>query len=272
MRTPFLLALGSVAGGCTPSLLYEPRIQVSPYLATYRLRGDTSLSTDQGQGLPTVPHAPESLRAFGQQHHEEDVGVRADIGDGFGGLRLDYYRLDMNTSHYGTLDDGWGPFASGDRVRMRAAMDEFRLGWLQPLHEVKGSWRDRPLRLQLAAGGVLAHRTLEFRAQDLAGTATQGLDLGGDLAYVAARARLDWQQVALDLDYALCPDLALGGDFDGMQQDLELRLGYTVPMRDITVFAGWRYSDFEGDGRQGRSDWTADLILDGFQVGATVSF
>ena len=55
----------------------------------------------------------------------------------------------------------------------------------------------------------------------------------------AVRARAAWQNLSLDLDYAVAPeDLVLGGDIEGLSQDFEAMVSYELPQRDVRVFAG----------------------------------
>ncbi len=119
-----LVVLLAVAGtGCTSTVLTEPVLHASPYLALYRLRGDTQMqSEDPGTGgVQDNPAQP--LRNFGHERHREDVGLRLDLGDGFSGLRADYYKLDMNTARSGELTADWGKLLQGDFASVRAAMD-----------------------------------------------------------------------------------------------------------------------------------------------------
>jgi len=272
MRALVAVLTASLLSSCTATLLFEPQVLVSPYLALYQLRGTVGVQSDPGGGSPLQDNAAQPLRTFGQEHHREDVGVRVDVGDGFAGLRVDYYRLDMGTSHTGVLPVNWGALQSGDVVRMKAEMDELRIGYLEPLWTTTVDWREQPLTFEVGAGGVLAHRGMHLRAQTDDGVRRQTLQIDGDLLYAAARARVGWRNMAFDVDYAICPDVALGGDFGGVMQDIELRASYTLPMRDVTFFAGYRYSDLEADGHAGSLGYDADLRIDGFQLGITVSF
>lgn len=272
MRASVLVALCPLLGSCTATLLYEPRILVSPYLAMNQVRGRVSAQSSPGGGAPVQNNTAQSMRTFGQDRHDDDVGVRADIGDGFGGLRFDYYRMDMFTSRAGILTDDWGALLQGDLVRMRVEMDEFRLGYVEPLLETKVTFREQPVSFQGAAGGVLAHRNMQLRAQTDDGVRRQSFEVDGDVIYAAVRGRASWQNIALDLDYAISPDFTLGGDFGSMQQDIEVRASYTLPMRDVTFFLGYRYSEFEATGNGGNLGYDADLKLDGYQLGVTVSF
>ena len=128
-----VVLIAVLPSACMTPALSEPTIRVSPYLALYQLRGDSSVQSNGPSPGQIVDNAPQPMRTFGQDHYREDVGVRADIGDGFAGFRVDYYRLDMNTSRKGTLDDDWGNLQQNDEVQLYAAMDELRIGWLEPL-------------------------------------------------------------------------------------------------------------------------------------------
>ncbi len=270
MRAPAVLAF-AVFAGCSSTTFAEPRILVSPYLALYQLRGDASMQSEPTPGN-VQNNAPQSMRTFGHERHKEDIGVRADIGDGFAGARIDWCQLDMNTSHTGVLDADWGNLRTSDVVRAKVSMDELRIGWLESIGTVRTQWRDQPLTVRLAAGGVLAHRDLDVNARTDDGLFTQNLEIEGDTVYAAVRMRASWRDYAIDLDYAICPDLELRGAFDGVLQDLELRGSWTMPLQDVTFFAGYRLSTLEGRGNANGFGYVADFTLDGFQLGLSVTF
>ncbi|MBX3462183.1 MAG: hypothetical protein KF830_03355 [Planctomycetes bacterium] len=256
---------------CTSLTMAEPQIHVSPYLAVYQLRGKTGMQSRPTPSDPLEDNAPQSLRTFGLDHYKEDVGVRVEIGDGFGGVRFDYYRLDMGTTKSGVLGDDYGALQAGDDVRMKADMDELRASYLEPLFDLETEYRNQPLKFRFAAGAVLAYRDLNLRASTVDGARSQRTQIEGNVVYPAIRARLTWRDVALDIDYAVSPDLALGGDFEGLQQDFEARLSYRLPLRDITLFGGYRYSELVAEGTQGEFRYDADLRLDGFQFGVVLT-
>ncbi|MEO6598167.1 MAG: hypothetical protein ABIP94_25770 [Planctomycetota bacterium] len=272
MRTLAAMLATSLLTGCTSTVMAEPKVLVSPYLAVYQLRGATSMQSDAGAGQPLRNNTPQAMRTFGQEHHHEDLGVRVDIGDGFGGFRAEYYKLDMGTSRNGVIDADWGRLLAADLVSMRAEMDELRLGYLEPVLSGQVMWREHPLKMRVAAGGVFAYRSMTLRAKTDDGMRTQNANIDGDVLYGALRCQATWRDFALDFDYALSPDLTLGGDYDGVQQDLEVRGSYTLAMRDITFFAGYRYSEFPAKGTADNFAYDADLKLDGFQFGIAVVF
>lgn len=273
MRRTFVLLATGLCSGCTSTVLAEPSILVSPYLAVYQLRGKTRMqSPGANPGDPPQDNDLQRMQTFGQDRHREDVGVRADLGDGFGGIRLDYYRLDMGTTRTGTLWDDWGALPAGEQAQIRAQMDEIRLGWVEPVLDVRTEWRDRPLRLRFGAGGVYAYRSMDLMGRTGDGMIVQNASIRGDVAYGAVRARAEWRDFALDLEYAVSPGAVLSGDYEGWLQDLEARASYRLPQRDIRFFAGMRYSTLPAEGRAGDLRYDADLILDGFQFGFSVTF
>ena len=273
MRQTGALLTAALLSGCTSTVLTEPIVHVSPYLALYQLRGDTKM---QSQGtlpsdLQNNPRQP--LRRFGQDRFREDVGVRVDIGDGFGGLRGEYYKLDMNTSRSNELQADWGQLQAGDFASIYAEMDELRIGYVEPFADIRTDYRDEELRLQFGAGAVFATREMDMRGRETTNTRNQNLKFDGDVVYVAVRARATWKDFALDLDYAIAPEaFVVAGDMEDVSQDFEARLSYQLPQRDIKLFGGVRYSEFSASGIANGFRYDNDLVLDGFQFGLLVTF
>lgn len=271
MRNLALPVAAGLLAGCTSTVLAEPRLHVSPYLALYQVRGTVGTQSEPVPGGGLQDNAPQTMRTFGQDHYREDVGVRALFGDGFGGLGVDYLKLEQNAARGDALTADWGRLLVTDVVKMNVEMDELRVGYLEPLLHVRTTWRDQPLAMRLAGGAVLAHRAIELRATTIDGLRRQNVEIDGDVAYAAARFRAKWRDLAFDVDYAISPELVLGGDFDGVLHDVEARLAYSLPLYDVTFFAGYRYSEFEADGDANGFGYAADLSIDGFQLGMTVT-
>ncbi len=252
-----------------PAALDDPQIRVAPYLAVYDLRGSTAHES-LVSAVPT-PNQTQGLSDFGFGGHEEDFGIRADVGDDFAGLRADYYRLDMNSSRKGVLVDDWGALQQGDAVHMGATMDELRLSCLGEVFRDTYGEGDRAVMVRAAVGGQFTWRKLHLSAKEDSGLRQQGATAveRGALA-PALRARADYRDFWLQGEYAISPDLSLGGDFDGARQDLEFRIGYDVPLQDVTLFAGWRRSWMTIDGTEGGLRHEADLVLQGFQFGVSI--
>ncbi|MCA8973893.1 MAG: hypothetical protein KDC98_04190 [Planctomycetes bacterium] len=257
--------------GCTSTLLLEPVLTVSPYYVSYQLRGDVALQTEPEGGGPLQDNPPRQLSEFGQEHHEDDVGFRAEFGDGFAGLRVDYYRMDTGTATPGVLGSDWGNLLEGELVRMQTAMDEVRLSYVEPITRIETTFKGEDLTFDFAAGGEWAYRDMTLRAQTDDTERQQRVKILGETVSVAARIRTRWRDLTLDLDYALCPNLTTRGDFGDINHDIEVRASYSIPLRDVTFFAGYRYSSLDAVGTTDKLAYDAALQIDGFQFGLTVS-
>lgn len=272
MRYPILLGVSSAFAACESfPVPTDPRVHVSPYFAHYRLRGDVAMQSNPGSGA--VSNDAQSLDALGQGHYADDVGVRADVGDGFSGIRVDYYQLEMGPRGSTTLTDGFGAIPAGATAQAQPKMDEWRLSLTQEVYATKMRWRQDPIEMRFGLGGTWANRRMDMdvRGSDTASSYQQGVDFSGDVFFGAARYRATLGQVSLDVEYAISPDLQ-SGDWDEISQDFETRLSYAVPFQDVTVFAGWRYSTLDGSGSDGGLRQDADMTLDGYQFGVTVTF
>lgn len=272
MRSLVVLPFVALLGACTSIVFAEPRILVSPYLAIYQLRGEVGVQSAPTAGAPNQDNAPQTMRTLGQDHHREDVGVRVDVGDGFGGVRFDYYKLDMGTARVGELGADWGNLLATDPVQLKAKMDELRISYLEPLGTLRTTWRERPLTLRAAIGGMFQYRNMRLDAKTEAGDRTQKVQIEGDIVGFSGRLRAAWQDFAFDADYSVSPEFELSGDLEGLMQDLELRASWNMALHDVTFFGGYRLSTFAAKGFAGTFAYDADLIIDGFQFGVTVTF
>lgn len=272
MRGASFLLAGAFLCGCSSTTFAEPRVEVSPYLAKYQVRGNTKMQSQPVASGPVQDNSAQSMAQFGQERHDDDIGLRVDIGDGFAGLRLDYYMMDMYSTRYGTLDADWGQIDSGDLATMTVQMDELRIGYLEPVWSGATEWREQPLKVRVAVGGVLAHRAMDMRASSEDNLRQQHIKPKGDNVYPAVRIRAEWRDFAVDADYAISPRLTLGGDFTDTLQDFELRFTYSIPLRDVALFAAYRYSTLPSSGTSEGLAYENDLVLDGFQFGLRVVF
>ena len=272
MRALSTLAL-LLAASCSSTTFAEPRFQLSPYVAVHRLTGDASAATPgSGGGGAATNNAAQPLSAFGQGDRDQDLCYRFDVGDGFAGVRVDWYRLGIAGDPGSPLDDGYGAYAAGDEASMRAAMDEWRLGYVETFATKRTKLWDRPLALHAGAGGVFASRDLSLTARRSGDGLVERSSFDGENLYAALRLGARWQGVSLDAEYALCPDVAVAGDVDGWLHDLELRAAWAMPYVDVTLFAGWRLATLEAATTSAGARRTADLQLDGWLLGVSVSF
>lgn len=264
------VACALLAACSLPHSLEDPRILVAPYYPTYQLRGDTSL---QSPGAPPTDNPAVQVEDFGLRGHSSDVGMRIDIGDDFDSFRVDYYRMDHHSKNPGVLPAAWGALLAADTVRLETRLDEIRVGYVGEVLREKFGKGERQVDLRLGLGGVIAWRDLRFRAREATGLRSQDVTVGDDgVVYPAARARVTWRGAYLEGEYAISPDLQFGGDYQGVQQDIEVRIGYQVPMQDVSVFAGWRWSEWNIDGFEGPLHHEAELVMDGFQFGVRILF
>ena len=150
-------------------------------------------------------------------------------------------------------------------------MDELRLSWVEQITSIKTTLNDEDLTLSFAAGGQFTYRALNLRAKSDNDLRTQNVAIDGEMFAIANRMRVAWRDLFFDIEYAFSPDLTIQGDYTGFNQDFELRGNYAIPLRDITFFAGYRYSSLEADGTTQTLPYSADLQIDGFQFGMTIS-
>ena len=249
----------------------QPRINVSPYFAAYRLGGKIGMQDRLPSGTPD--NSKQSLRSMGLDRYEDDYGIRTDFGDGTSGVRAEWYRLSMHPTDSGVLSDDFGALPAGSTVQTGATMDEFRVGYLHEVWVGHGGPTNSLFEIRIAAGGVLAHRSLDLDVEETSGGLRQDLSLDDrGVLYPAAHFHASRQSFAIDLDYAISPNLQFGGDYGGIFQDIEARISYTVPFQDISLFAGYRFSTLPLDGGSGGLDVDGNLRLDGVQLGVTVTF
>lgn len=269
----YLVLLSCLIGCDTVPTLREPMLQIAPYLSEYRLRGTTTMDT--GFGSAAVRNTPQDLGTFGVGSHEDDFGIRGEVGDGFAGLRLDYYRMSAGASRREPLTSGWGQLAQDDLASMSTVMDEFRLGFAPEVLNQKFDFRQlENVQFRLAPAVIVAHRAMSLRANEFTKTRSQNLhatDHG--VLYGGLRARLQYRNIALDVEYAYKPHgFDLGGDFKAPQQDLEVRLSYEFELHGIEAFVGFRRSELHVFGHEDDQEYSGDFVLDGLQLGVRMEF
>ncbi len=131
--------------------------------------------------------------------------------------------------------------------------------------------------LRLGIGAAITHREGEFEVFRVTPQGNSGdqqkFDFKDDgLPYGTARARIDYMNLGLQVDYAINPDLTFGSDFDGNMQDLEVTLSYNFIDQGIALTAGWRRSEIPAEGREGSLAFDTDFRLEGFVLGLAATF
>jgi hypothetical protein len=266
-----LFVLG-LAGCDSLPIMGEPQILVAPYGTVYQLHGQSAMASLQG-GVPT-PNGPHQLSDFGFNQHATDFGLRGEVGDGFAGLHLDWYHMEMESGHRAVLGFDWGALLTGDLVGLSTTMDELRLGYTYEVLRKRFDVRDaKGLELRLALATTLAQRKLVLHGREDTGLRIQDQHIQDrGQVFPGVHARLGYKDFALDAEYGFSPGLTFGGDYHGNQQDLEVKLSYLIPVQDVEFFAGYRRSDFNARGNDGGFAFDDHLVLDGYFFGARVSF
>lgn len=263
------MVLLALVGGCSawPGL-ERPYVDAGGYLALYRLRGRARMNSFTGSGSQSNPGM--ELREFGVGERDDDIGGFLSVGDGFSGFDFNYYRLTMQDTTPGTLSSAFGSLAAGEVVVTAVTMDEWRARYLAKVAEYTFPER---IVVAFGVGLALAHRDLEFFPKQQATGAGQILtakDYG--VPYLAARLRGSYGVFSLTLDWAYDDGVDFGGDFEGRLQDIELLGRYEFLRQDVTLFAGYRYTELPARGHEGGLEYRADLRLEGLQVGLQMRF
>ena len=248
--------------------LDRPKVDAGAYLALYELRGRARMDSNVGGVIQNNPGM--DLAVFGAGERDDDVGGYITVGDGFSGFEFNYFKLTMEDSSPGMLTSPFGSLDAGEVVLTEVEMDEWRARYVAKLFE--HTFPNR-LRVGFGLGGAVAHRDLKFfpRRQTLGdGQILTAKDYG--LPYAAARLRGTYGPVSLNLDWAYHVGVDFGGDFAGRMQDIELIGRYEFVRQDVTLFAGYRYTELPAKGRENDLEYRADLRLEGFQLGLQLRF
>jgi len=248
--------------------LTDPQITVVPQLVLLELRGDTNMQSSSG-GAP-VSNPDVSLSELGVTDREDNWGGMVRIGDDFSGMDVGYLDIEAESTQTGTLSQNWGNLLQGDVVKTEVDGFEVRGRYVGELLDLES---EAKARLQLGAGAELAHRELKFKAREVSGVRSQTLEVkDAGMPYLCARGRASYLGFGLQADYAINPDLDFGGDFDGIQQDIEVAATYTFADQGVVVSAGYRRSYLHADSTQGNFAYDLDLIFDGYVFGAEITF
>lgn len=233
------------------------------------IRGKTRMQSVSG-GLK-VDNPTIDLDDFGAADRDEAYGGSLAIGDGFSGLEISYLQLDGRSSRRGTLTSDWGALRQGDQVTPEYRLDEYRLSYVARVFGY--GFLEDEAEVVLGAGAMLAHRDLRFAANEVSGARSQKVKMSDDgLPYLGGRLRASYLQFGAQVDYMINPDVDFGGDYEGINQDLELRLTYTLEDQDLTLFAGYRRQELGASGNEGVFRFDTDMTLEGFVLGFSFRF
>lgn len=247
--------------------LDRPHVDAGAYLALYELRGRARMNSRVGGEVQCNPGM--ELKEFGVGERDDDVGGFLTVGDGFSGFELHYFKLKMKDTDPGTLGLPFGVLAAGETVTTAVEMDEWRVRYVAKLFEHTFA---RGARIAFGLGAALAHRDLEFFPKRVTGEGQILTAKDDGVPYLGARARASHGPLSLNLDWAYNDGVDFGGDFEGRMQDIELLARYEFVRQDVTLFAGYRYSELPARGHEDDLEYRADLRLQGIQLGLQLRF
>ena len=266
-----LLAGSALAASCTLPGFEDPQLSAEAFLTVYEFSGRTEMASP---GTPVAQANPaQNLNDFGHDETDDGWGARIAVGDGFSGLQAQIIQVDNLTTDRGTLIADYGVLPVGSEVATAIDLLELELGYIGKLYEHDFELYDEDLTFRIGAGGSLVHRQLRFVAEEVATDIPQQNALDENLLpYVRVRARGDYRNVGLQFDFGLNPDIDLGDEFEGVQTDFEARLDYTFEAQNVTLFASWRRVELEGRAVEDGLPFAHEFALQGFMLGARVTF
>jgi len=210
------------------------------------------------------------LKKLGVSDRDEQFAGVVRIGDGFSGFEAALTTFDLAGTNTGTLTTNWGNLMQGDVVRTNITGSEIRARYIAEFFDYEN---ESEALFQFGAGLSVAHRELTIRAREANGLRAQNITMNDDgIPFVDSRIRATYREFGFQVDYAINPDVNFGGDFDGVMQDLGLTATYTFEDQDLKLSAGFRRSDFTAKGSKGGLAHETDFIVEGFVLGAELTF
>lgn len=278
---PLLTSCASIPGFANPSVRVQARLWADT------ARGDANSSAPAGSGAP-VGGQNVPLNDLGLDDRGDDIGGLFHLGDGFSGVEFLYQGVDLFDSSPNVLPFAYGVLPAASLINSNLEMNEYRLGYIGEVfdHEFVFGEEDEEeyVNIRLGAGVEVAHRDGDFDVFEVAipdpdlpeiieTGLTNSLSFSdGGAFYGKVRGRVSWRQFALQADFAFSPDLVLGGPVEGPLNDTEIQARYTFFEQGLTLFLGYRRSQFElQDNVQGTA-FNADFVIDGFLAGAEFEF
>ena len=273
-RLTLISVIASIPGCASLPGFDSPELSFAPQLILYQLKGGAEMQSTLGN-----PTTEMDSRSFGADDRDSSYGGVLGYGDGFSGLQATFYRYELDGNETGTLASDFGSVPAGSTVRSEFIMNELRLGYTAEVFQQSFTIREDQddLLLRLGLGAAITHREGEFKvfrvpAQGNSGD-RQKFDFEDEgLPYGSARARIDYMNFGLQVDYAINPDLTFRSDFDGSMQDLEVTVSYNFIDQGVALTAGWRRSEIPAKGREGALPFDTDFRLEGFVLGLTATF
>ncbi len=258
-RLPFLFLVSflvsALLSGCSlPSISGE---------AGY---GQFSFSGKAGYTLATTPTNPRNdiRSSLGFDDPEPFPYVHAQAG--LGPVLVTASGFQLSTSGTGTLEAQFGSIPVGTAVHadmdvtsIRGTVYAFDLFDILPVPFVS-----------LKPGIGVDYFDVSLKADALSGSVKEDFDTKAPIPILAARAGVNLGIVegiveagGIKIDYQ--------DEINGTFLDLEGLLK-VHPASNLTLFAGYRYINVDGDGKDGNNKYDVGLILQGWMVGGGLRF
>jgi hypothetical protein len=272
-RTTTLLLLVSalVTSACSsiPGL-DDPDVGLEPFLTLYRFRGRTSMASVENGAVTRNPS--QDLRTLGHTSRDEGFGGRIAIGDGFSGFEAHFLQVDNLTTKRGTLEANYGTLSTGDVVTTELNMIEVRAAYTGEVLGHEFELNDEPLTVRWGLGAALANRQIDLILHNVNGPDERNELRDNLVPYATTRLRFDHRNAGLQVDYGINPEYDFGNEFEGILSDVEVRLDYTFDVQGVTLFAAYRYAQLDGFDNADGLFFRNDFVVEGYTLGARISF
>jgi len=259
--TPTLLAaLLAAMPACSwlPGL-DDPQFAAHPYYTLFEVEGRTGMTS------PLI-----DLNDLGLGDHESDFGGGVTYGDGFSGLKFDALVMDQKPKKTETLPANYGTLTGGDSVRSEFKMQSYRLSYTALVYEYENE--EDEWWVKVGIGPMISYQEIKFRIDSTTTTNSERLKLKGGIPFLAPTIAAGRGPLSVTATYGYNHDVALGSDFEGTFQDIEVRANYYFEDQDITFFAGWRRLDLPGSTTEDGLRTHADFKISGVFLGLELTF
>ncbi len=255
LRIPLLFSFSALLCACS-----------APTLSGDLGYGQFSFSGKVGYSLTSssTPIRNDVRSSLGFDDPEPFPYARAKAG--FGPILVSASAFQLSTSGSGTLDAQFGSISAGTQVH--ADMDITSIRGSVYLFDV---FDIVPLPfVSLKPGVGVDYFDISLKADALSGAVQEDFDTKAPIPILAARAGVDLGIVegvveagGIKIDY--------GDELDGTFLDLE-GMVKVHPAANFTLFAGYRYINVDGKGKDGDNNYDVGLILQGWMIGGGLRF
>lgn len=270
IRASTLLLVALATTGCAwlPGLDF-PELTVQPQYHLMKLRGEIAMQSAPTGMPPTVDNPSMPVAEFGQTKRDDDYGGVIAYGDGFSGLEFDYLNIDIDTTDRGTLSQDFGLLPAGTIVSSKFSMEQLRLSYIGQVLERE---TDRGWLFRLGVGAAVTYRDGKFSVLEDGTNFNQIFTFSDDgVPYALVRGRAEFGGFSLTGEYAHA-EFSFGGDLKAPAADYGVTAAYSLEDQDLEIVAGYRWIELPLSGVENPFDFDADLELEGFVLGAKLTF